>query len=220
MTNILPMADDEVLQQAAHEILAGGLVAFATDTVYGVGAVPTPAGISTLQEAKRRAPDRPISLLLAHVDSLSQYASHPPPLAVALAERFWPGALTIVVPGRAGMGAMLGSSDGTVGLRVPDHPRVARLLSLCGGVLAVTSANRSGQPAPRTAADVERELGGEVELILDGGVEGAESASTVVAVSAGSLDLHILRRGDLAPLVEEYARTYLREGAPAPSGAP
>lgn len=198
---VVPMADPDALEYAARELAGGGLVAFATDTVYGVGALATSEGARALFRAKRRPHDRPLPLMLASAELLEERASDVPPAARALAERFWPGPLTLVLPARAELAGGLGSRDGSVGFRVPDHALLRRLLELCGGALAVTSANRSGGAEPMSAWDVAEQLGSRVDLILDGGEARTPFPSTVV--DARRRPPAVLRSGLIAARVEE-----------------
>ena len=166
-------AGSESAQRHAVEVLkAGGLVAFPTDTVYGLAASPWDVeAVSRLYEAKRRPPDRPIPLLLSDANQLGRVAILKPRsrrTCEQLAARFWPGGLTLVLP-KAEVVPDAVSACPTVGLRVPDLSLVRNLIRGAGGVLAVTSANISGQPSAITAREVEQQLGDRIDLIVDGG---------------------------------------------------
>ena len=182
MAPILPMFRDESLRAAARELAEGGLVAFATDTVYGVGALPSPRSARRVFEAKGRPGDKPLPLLLAGAALLDKYSVHVPAAARALADAYWPGPVTIVVQGRPAASKAVGSRDGGIGVRVPNHEPLLRLLAACGGALAVSSANRSGEPEALSAGEVEEQLGAHVALILDGGPSRNPIPSTVVDV--------------------------------------
>jgi L-threonylcarbamoyladenylate synthase len=164
----------------ALEILAvGGLIAFPTDTVYGVAArIDSPQGIDRLYEAKARSASKAIAVLIGEVDQLALLTPGLTPSAEKLAQRFWPGALTLVVPKRPDLPANL-SAMPTVGVRMPDHP-FARALMRAAGPLATSSANISGEANTITAAQVRDQLDGRVELILDGGETPGGVPSTVV----------------------------------------
>jgi tRNA threonylcarbamoyl adenosine modification protein (Sua5/YciO/YrdC/YwlC family) len=157
------------------------VVALPTDTVYGICvALETTRGVERLFEIKRRPPDKGIMLLLESADQAPQIGVMTP-AAVALAEACWPGGLTVVVPQRPDVdlpGALTAGTP-TIGLRVPDHgaPR-----ALAGGVgpLPTTSANVSGLPEARDAAEVQDQLGDVIDLILDGGAAHGGPASTVI----------------------------------------
>lgn len=176
------VTDDASGRTAAIETLrAGGVVALPTDTVYGIGvALDTPGGVERLFEVKRRPPDRGIMLLLDGVDQAPRIGVMTP-AAVALAEACWPGGLTVVVPQRPGvrLPAALTAGATTIGLRVPDHA-TPRALAAGVGPLPTTSANVSGLPEARDAAEIQAQLGDSIELILDAGPAHGGPASTVV----------------------------------------
>jgi len=166
---------------AAAALAKGELVAFPTDTVYGLAAGH--GHIKKLYAAKERPPEKRIAVLLADAGNLEQGAIVTP-IARKLAQRFWPGPLTIILtaPGR-----------GTVAFRVPDHQVARQLLAASGGGLPVTSANRSGGAECRTAAEVIAQLDGRISLVLDGGQTPGGIASTVVDCTGE--DLVVLREG-------------------------
>ncbi len=175
-------AEGEDVERRFAEALAAGLpVVLPTDTVYGVAVEPTRAGApDRLFAVKQRPRTAALPLLVASLDQAAMLAGELPSAAVALAEAFWPGGLTLVVPRRPGLDLDLGGEDDTtVGLRLPDHP-VPVALAERVGPLAATSANLHGRPTPAGAVEVARELGDAVGLVLDGGpCRGAPS--TVVA---------------------------------------
>jgi L-threonylcarbamoyladenylate synthase len=202
-TQILTTDDPQALPRALEALATGEIIAFPTDTVYGVGADPwiVPA-VEKLYAAKGRDYDKPIPLLVAGPEHLWRVVPGLPPVAQALTTAFWPGALTIVVPRRPELPEVV-TRGPTVALRMPDHPWTLKLLRAAGGALAVTSANQSGQADPITAADVQRDLGGRLPLIIDGGLCPGGVASTVVDVSGPSP--RILRAGALPSTVIEAA---------------
>jgi L-threonylcarbamoyladenylate synthase len=180
-TRVLPANSKDAIAQAARLLTAGGLVVFPTDTVYGVGAHAFDGdAIERLYAAKRRARDKAIPVLLASAAGLPLVASGVPPLAHRLADTFWPGALTIVLPRHPALPTALTGSADSVAIRVPDHPTVRALIKALAAPLAGTSANLSGQPSPITAEEAARQLGGRVELILDGGACAGGVPSTVL----------------------------------------
>jgi len=195
------VADGPAGRDAAVRALeAGGVIALPTDTVYGIAvALETPGGIERLFAAKSRPPDKAIALLLADAQQADDIGELTP-VARALAEGFWPGGLTLVVPRRADRplpaaltgGALAPGAIPTVGLRVPDHD-APRALARALGPLPTTSANRSGEPEARDAEEIERLLGDALELILDGGPARGGPASIVVDVTGASP--RILRSG-------------------------
>jgi L-threonylcarbamoyladenylate synthase len=190
--------DDEAGRMAAIEALrAGGIVALPTDTVYGIAvALDTPGGIEALFTAKRRPPDKGIMLLLAdaaQAPGIGQW----PPAAAALADAFWPGGLTVVVAQRpdAPLPPALTGGAPTIGLRMPDHP-APRALAGAVGALPTTSANVSGLPEARTAAEIVDQLGNAIALVIDGGTSNGGPPSTVVDCSGDRPT--ILRLGAIA----------------------
>lgn len=190
-TDILP-ADGAGVIRAVEALCAGGLVAFPTDTVYGVAALPWDEGaVKRLYEAKGRPAHKAIPLLIADADRLSRVAMLPQQFAV-LPARFWPGGLTLVLPKTPAVPEAV-SGGPTVAVRVPDLPLVRDLIRQAGGALAVTSANLSGRPSPVTAHEVEAQLGGRIEVILDGGPCREGVPSTILDCSVQPPVL--LRRG-------------------------
>jgi len=169
-TLILSADHPQAIEEAVSVLKRGGLVAFPTDTVYGVGAPAfDPQAVTRLYEVKERPRSKAIPLLLADGADLPSVAEPIPPLAERLAERFWPGPLTLVLPRRAVVPDVVTAGGDTVAVRVPDHPVARALIAAAGMPLATTSANRSGEPSPVTAEEVMAQLGGRIDLILDGG---------------------------------------------------
>jgi len=191
------LADGPVARAEAGRVLqAGGIVAFPTDTVYGIGvSLATPGGLERLFAAKQRPPDKAIALLLADAAQAGDIGVLDA-TAAALAAAFWPGGLTLVVPRRADrpLPAALtgGGAVHTVGLRVPDH-EAPRALARAAGPLPTTSANRSGEPEARDADELQALLGAAIDLILDGGPAHGGPPSTVVDTTV--VPVRILRDG-------------------------
>jgi L-threonylcarbamoyladenylate synthase len=178
-TIILPANDDSALPRALEILKHGGLVAFPTDTVYGVGALAfDAAAVESIYKAKDRPVEKAIPILIGGPEDLDKVTAGVPPIAAKLAARFWPGPLTLVVPKHLHLPAVISSAP-TVGVRVPDHP-VARALLRAAGPMAVTSANISGEASPKNAEEVSRQLNGRIPLILDGGETPGGVPSTVV----------------------------------------
>lgn len=184
--------DETAWRRAAELLEAGRIVALPTDTVYGVAArVAARGAVARLFPLKDRTLAKPVAVLVADADQASELVEFSE-RASALAARFWPGALTIVAPRRAGFEVDLGGAGSTIGVRCPDH---RELIGLCRrvGPIATTSANRSGQPTPPDAVGVAAALAGtEVAAVLDGG-HLAGRASTVVRVDGERID--VLREG-------------------------
>lgn len=176
----------------------GRLAVIPTDTVYGIAADAfSPAAVAALLAAKGRGRQQPPPVLIAGIAGLHALADPVPErLGAALAE-LWPGGLTVVLPAQPSLAWDLGETRGTVALRVPDHPVAIELLAETGP-LAVSSANRTGEPAARTAAEALEAFGDAVEIYLDAGPSGEGPASTILdAVDwvAGAGPLRILRQG-------------------------
>ena len=178
----LPILGPDRIDEIVERILGGGIVAIPTDTVYGLACLPThEAALNALADLKGRDRDQPIAALIDSVADAIGYLEAPGALDPYV--RFWPGPLTVVV--RAKQGGLLPpvvTAQGTVGVRKPDD-RLARLvIRSCGGILAVTSANRHGAPPCASAEEVAAEFG-EAMLVLDGGGREGGVASTVVDAS-------------------------------------
>jgi L-threonylcarbamoyladenylate synthase len=181
----------------------GGTVAFPTDTVYGVGAHAfLPQAVEKLYVAKIRPRDKAIPVLISGIDLLPQVATAIPGIAYELAERFWPGALTLVLPRSAHISDAVTAGNNTVAVRVPDHPLTQALLVALDAPLAATSANISGQPAPATAQEVLAQLDGRIDLLLDGGACPGGIASTVLDLTTSPPQ--VLRPGSLLPALEAW----------------
>ena len=194
-TILLSANHPEAIARALEILTSGGLVAFPTDTVYGVGALAFDGkAVESIYTAKNRPPEKSIPVLIGETSDLAQVAIDVPEIAPKLAARFWPGPLTLVVSKHPGLPAVV-SATGTVAVRVPDHP-VARALLRAAGPLAVTSANLSGQPSPSTAEEVLTQLGGRIAMVLDGGRTPGGVPSTLVDCLAP--DLRVLRAGPIS----------------------
>ena len=193
-TEILPANAPGSQERALARLEAGGLVAFPTDTVYGLGAMAFLAeAAARIYQAKGRSVEKALPVLLSSSADLPRVALKPPLMALRLAARFWPGPLTLVVARQPAIPETV-SALPTVGVRVPDHA-VARGLLLAAGPMAVSSANRAGAPSPRTAQEVLAQLGGVIDLILDGGETAGGVPSTVVDCT-GEVPI-VLREGPI-----------------------
>lgn len=191
-TEILSANDPRAIPRALEILQAGGLVAFPTDTVYGLGCLAfNQTAIELIYIAKDRPLEKAIPILIADADDLDKIADAVPARARRLAFRFWPGPLTLILPKRVDLPAAV-SATATVGVRVPDH-EVARALLRAAGPMAVSSANLSGQESPRTVREVIRQLNGRIPLVLDGGETRGGVPSTVVDVTGA--EPVILRAG-------------------------
>jgi L-threonylcarbamoyladenylate synthase len=178
-TLIMLTSDPQAIPRAAQVLEAGGLIVFPTDTVYGLACcLNNSQAIDRIYEVKGRSPGKAIAVLLADVDQLDKVTPLMGEKALKLANQFWPGALTLVVPRHPDLPSNL-SPTPTIGVRIPDHPFTQKLLSITGP-LATTSANLSGVQDSQTAQDVLAQLGGKVDLILDGGQAPGGIPSTVI----------------------------------------
>ncbi|MCH8026137.1 MAG: threonylcarbamoyl-AMP synthase [Chloroflexi bacterium] len=171
--------DPGLVQRAVDILRGGGLVAYPTDTVYGLAALPgNEQAVARLFEAKRRDPDQPTPLLIASEEMVAAIAASVSNEAEALMAAFWPGALTIILAKAQTFRSR--AVEETVGLRVPDHPLPRELSRLLGSPITGTSANIAGSPEPLTADDVRAQLGDTVDLVIDGGRCPGGRPSTVV----------------------------------------
>jgi L-threonylcarbamoyladenylate synthase len=178
-TEVISAEDPAAIRFAIKTLHAGGLVAFPTDTVYGLAANPFDANpIRRLFDVKGRDLQKAIPILLSGVGDLPRVALQMPSMAQKLAARFWPGPMTLIIWRRKTLPSELGPEP-TVGVRVPDHPLALALLA-SAGPLAVTSANQADQPSSRTAKEVLKALGGRVDVVIDGGQTPGGEPSTVV----------------------------------------
>jgi len=178
------------IETAVQALRDGELVAFPTETVYGLGAnAQNPAAVRKIFEAKGRPTTHPV---IVHLDSqryLHRWVSEVPELALRLAERFWPGPLTMVMPRAANVHEVVTGGQDTVAVRVPSHPMAQQLLTAFGGGIAAPSANRYGKLSPTRAEHVREELGETVKVILDGGECQIGLESTIVSFEDSSVRL-------------------------------
>ncbi len=205
------------LHEAVAVLKRGGLVAFPTETVYGLGAdACNPEAVARLYEVKGRPQDHPVIVHLADVGQLVRWARDIPESATRLAARFWPGPLTLVLKRGPAVGDYLTGGEDTIGLRIPGHPIALDLLRQFGGGIAAPSANKFGRISPTTAEHVRNDLGDEVDLILDGGPCEIGIESTIVDLSRGRPVL--LRPGRIS--AEEIEATLQMETGPRGRSAP
>jgi L-threonylcarbamoyladenylate synthase len=194
-TETISTKDPAAISQAINTLENGGLVAFPTDTVYGLAAPAfSEESIERLYVVKGRNHTKAIALLLGSSQQLDQISVNLSPEARKLAQMFWPGPLTIIVPRHPNLPEVLAPTP-TIGVRVPDHPAALTLMAQTGP-LAVTSANLSGDKNASTAKEVFRQLKGRVHLILDGGQTPGGVPSTVVDCTTP--ELKVLRPGPLS----------------------
>jgi L-threonylcarbamoyladenylate synthase len=195
--------DPEAVKAAARILRGGGLVAFPTETVYGLGAVASnPRAVMRIFEVKRRPPDNPLILHVSSVEQLFEVAREVPPHALKLVERFWPGPLTLVLPKSERVIREVTGGLGKVAVRMPAHPVALALIREVGEPIAAPSANLSGRPSPTTAQHVLEDLGGLIEAVLDAGETLHGLESTIVDLTS---DPPVLLRPGALPVeaVEE-----------------
>lgn len=189
--------DPDVLSRAAQVLLGGGVVAYPTESSYGLGVdARNERACLRIFRIKGRDPGNPLPLLIPHADWLSRWSEALPPDAYRLTRLFWPGALTLVVRAHKDVPGHLVSDRGTVGLRLPRHPVALGLASSLGFPITGTSANLSGSAGVTDPAELLRLFEQEIDLLLDGGVTSDDPPSTVVDVSGDSLK--ILREGPVS----------------------
>ncbi|MCD6039589.1 MAG: ywlC [Gammaproteobacteria bacterium] len=175
---------NSLINQATLILKRGGLIAMPTETVYGLGAdAKNPDALRKIFQAKQRPTDHPLIVHLADISQLSEWVRAISPSAQRLAEAFWPGPLTLILPKAAQVSDLVTGCQQTVGVRIPRHPIAQALLRSFGSGIAAPSANRFGRISPTTAAAVYEELGDTVDLILDGGICVVGVESTIVDVS-------------------------------------
>jgi|SRR5438105_983747 len=190
---ILP-DNTETHARAAKIVAAGGIVAFRTDTFYGLGAGPFKhAALLALPNLKGREEDKPLLVVIGDVGEAARFMVSRSKLFDRLSARFWPGALTLVVAARVEVPTELTANTGTIGVRLPADEAVRAFVRACGGVLTATSANLAGQPPARTAAEVARAFPTGLDLIIDGGTARTEQPSTVVDVTGH--EARLIREG-------------------------
>jgi L-threonylcarbamoyladenylate synthase len=201
--------DERLVWRAVEQLRAGEVVAIPTDTVYGLAAaLDQPTAIRRIYELKGRDYAKPLPVLVSNIDEARRLAREFTPLMELVAERSWPGQLTMVVPASAAVPPCVMRGGDTVGLRMPNHPLALAIIEAAGGALAVTSANRSGELEARSAAEVGAVFGNELALIVDGGECPGGRPSTVVRIDrdglevlrVGDFDADILRRTLVDPL--------------------
>jgi len=197
-----PLVRPDAIDAAARAVQAGQLVVLPTDTVYGIGADAFDAtAVTDLLTAKGRGRDMPVPVLVGSWSTIDGLVTYDPAQTRTLIEAFWPGGLTLVVEHAPSLAWDLGDSRGTVAVRMPLHPVALELLDRTGP-MAVSSANRSGQAAARTAEEAQDQLAGSVQVYLDGGPARVGVASTIVDVTTetprvlreGAVTVEALRR--------------------------
>lgn len=191
------LSSDDVKNHVGAYVRGGGVVVFPTDTLYGLGADPrSKTGLIKLSALKGGRKGKSFPLFIDRAWRAEELFEEFPPLGRELSRRLWPGKLTIVARAAGGFDRIVGSSDGTAGLRLPDHVVARSLAQLCDGCITGTSANRSKGSFPIKIEEVREDFDSTDVLILDGGDLPPSAGSTVVLVEGNTLT--IIREGDLA----------------------
>lgn len=186
----------ETVAEAADCLREGGLVAVPTETVYGLAAnAPDGKAVRRIFETKERNPEKPLSVLVSGMEMVEKYTGNIPASAYRLAERYWPGPLTMVLEDLGYLPTVVTSGTGTLGVRCPDHPMTLALIQELGAPLAAPSANPAGLPSPKTAQAVLDYFDGRIEGILDGGPCAVGVESTIIDLTGESP--RILREGGI-----------------------
>lgn len=196
--------DASALETAARLLRARALVAFPTETFYGLGANALDEGaVSRVFHAKGRPADKPLLVLVDSVEMVDRVAQDVPAVGRRLMTRYWPGALTLVLRAHADLPAALTAGTGTIGVRLPGHPVARALVSALGAPVTAPSANPHGEASPRTADEVIAGLGDRVDLVLDGGATPGGPASTLLDLTR--TPPVVLRAGAVVPVPEDLA---------------
>lgn len=214
----LTLEEGRALEEAITTIQHGGVVAFPTDTVYGIGAsLQHSSALSRIYDIKGRDKNKPIPILISRPDVVDTLTDDADEDLVELAHRFWPGPLTIILTAKASLPAEVKAPDGTCGVRIPDHSVPLAIAQHNDGAIATTSANRSGQPAATTAAEIQESLGDELDIILDGGIAPGRSASTVIRREGDTIS--VIREGSVSlDELRDAWTSILRGGVVQPVG--
>ena len=209
---VTSQSDVNLIKSAVEALRLGSLVAYPTDTLYGLGAdALNQAAVERVFETKGRPQGMPLPLLIGEMEQLSMIAETVPETAWKLAEAFWPGGLTLVVPVGPQIPALVTARGWKVAVRLPDHPVPRELARQLGRPITGTSANRSGGPEPTTAEEVRKQLGDAVDMVLEGGPTPTGRSSTVLDVTGEQP--RVLRQGAVS--VEDIQRVY---GGPVAMG--
>jgi len=177
-------ATAENIREASKVVKNGGVIVYPTDTVYGLGCNPFNVGaVKRIFKTKGERKEKPLPILGSDMNCVQKIACMHEN-ARKIAERFWPGPLTLVVPKKPSLPDVVTCGLDSVGVRIPDHAAAIRLISLCDGLLVGTSANKTGEKSPKTAREAAKQLGEQVDVILDGGPTPLGQESSVVDLTS------------------------------------
>ncbi len=192
--HVLPSSAPRAIEWAVETLVGGGVIAIPTDTVYGLAAsVFSAPALARVYEIKGRPLDRSLPVLVSSIEALERLTEPLDDRVASVLDRYWPGPLTVVLPARHGFDQFLVSESGGIGVRMPNHPLALEVIEKAGGAIACTSANLSGQPPARSAAEVAASIGDVTDLILDGGIAPGGVASTVILIREGLIS--VIREG-------------------------
>lgn len=195
---VISLEAPRALEDTIRTVRHGGVIAFPTDTVYGIGAsLNHPDALARIYTIKGRDAAKPLPVLLSSIDRIELVAGTPNPRVRALLREFWPGALTVALAAKPGMPREIIHADGTVGVRIPDHSIALTICERAGGALATTSANRSGEPPARSVEDLTGQIQDGIDVVLNGGFSPSREPSTVIRVE--NARIAVIRAGAIAP---------------------
>lgn len=197
MSEDITLSVIQQIKKGAAIIKKGGIVAFPTDTVYGLGAsIFNEKAVSRIFEVKQRPQNMALPVLISDIAMLNNIVNNLPGVALKLAEHFWPGALTMVLLKSDRVPGVVTAGENTIAVRLPAHPVPLTLIAELGIPIVGTSANLSGKPSPVNAKEVKQQLGDKVDLIIDGGTSPGGQESTIIDLTAGKPV--ILREGPIS----------------------
>lgn len=214
---ILSNCSTDALRSAAEKLRAGGLIAFPTETVYGLGADATnESAVARIYEVKGRPHDHPVIVHLADINQVGEWAHDIPDYAITLARNFWPGPMTLILPRSEKVGDFITGGQESVGIRIPGNPLALQFLTLAGVGVAAPSANRFGAISPTSALAVREEIGeyldSDTDLILDGGSSEVGVESTIIECLGAAP--RILRPGAITKeMIEEVTGLTIDESS-------
>jgi L-threonylcarbamoyladenylate synthase len=210
-------SDERSVHDAAEIIARGGIIAFRTDTFYGLGADPfNRSAVQRIKQLKGREATKAILVVISDLDQIERFISERSHAFDLLAEQFWPGPLTLIGKAAPQVPGEVTAGTGTIGIRLPDDEEVRALVSACGGALTATSANVSGEEPAKTAQQVLKYFGDAIDLIVDGGEARTSAPSTVVDTTGAKPS--VVREGAITAAEVEGALSEVKSVPPALAG--